>query len=90
MRTDHDDPRLLLERIEELEERVAAATAPPLGHVLFVPLADGYEILESTDEPPPPGQLLLLFDGYYRVSGTRRSPFPDDPRPCLAVERIDL
>lgn len=87
-RTDEDDAPRLLERIEELEERVAATAPRPVGHVLFVALADGYEILESGDDPPLPGQLLLLFDGYYRVSGTRRSPFPGDARPCLAVEAV--
>jgi hypothetical protein len=85
-RTEGEDLRLLVERIEELEERVAATAPPPLGHVLFVALADGYEILESEDDPPPLGQLLLLFDGYYRVSGIRPSPFPDDRRPCLTIE----
>jgi hypothetical protein len=32
--------------------------------VLFVALAGGYESLESDDDAPLAGQLLLLFDGY--------------------------
>lgn len=87
-RTDGETARSLLDRIEELEERLAETAPRPLGHVLFVASPDGYEIVESEDDPPPAGQLLLLPGGYYRVSGTRRSPFPDDPRPCLAVERV--
>lgn len=87
-RTEDAGASRLLERIEELEARLAEAAPKPLGHVLFVPTAGRYEIVESEEEAPPPGQLLLLPEGYYRVSGTRPSPFPGDPRPCLTLEPV--
>ena len=77
----------LLARIRELEARVAAAAEPPGGYLLFVVSPAGFSIVECDEEPPPEDQLLLLDDGVYRIASVRRSPFPNDARPCLVVER---
>jgi hypothetical protein len=82
-----------VERLEEevaaLRARLSAAEEPPPGHVLFLPGADGYAIVESGDSPPPVGQLLMLDRGCFRVLRTGRSPFPLDRRRCLFLEAAE-
>jgi hypothetical protein len=64
-----------------------APAQKPVGYVLFVAGPTGFSIVECSDDPPAPDQLLLLEDGAYRIASVRRSPFPRDRRPCLVVER---
>ena len=74
---------------EPLQLLLGATEAPaPAGYVLFVVGPSGFSIVESEAEPPPPDQLLHLDDGAYRVASVRRSPFPQDRRPCFVVERV--
>jgi len=61
---------------------------PPAGYVLFVAGPSGFSIVECDAEPPPPDELLLLDDTAYRIAAVRRSPFPQDRRPCFVVERV--
>jgi len=89
------DVKALVEHISTLEAEVAELVARlergaeperPPGHVLFFPTADGYEIVEANEAPPPVGQLLMLGGGWFRVQRVGRSPFPRDRRPCLFLE----
>jgi hypothetical protein len=81
-----DELSALRDRVEELEALLGALARPVDGHVLFVPTAEGYAIVESAEAPPPAGQLLFVDGRPYAVAGVRRSPFPGDRRPCLALE----
>jgi hypothetical protein len=89
------DIESLVEHISQLEDEVAelvarlargAQPARPPGHVLFLPTADGYEVIEADDDPPHVGQLILLEHGCFRVQRAGRSPFPRDRRVCLFLE----
>jgi hypothetical protein len=89
------DLHALGDHLERLEGEVAhlkdrllhTERERPLGHVLFFPTPDGYEVVEAGDAPPPIGQMLLLDAGCFRVQRTGRSPFPQDKRPCVFLER---
>jgi hypothetical protein len=78
---DHLDE--LESKVAELQAKLDAVEEPAGGHVLFVPTADGYAIVEADEPPPPQHQLVLLAGGVYRVARVGRSPFPADKRPCL-------
>jgi hypothetical protein len=78
------------DRIRGLErERPAPLAAPASSHLVFLQLADGYELVER-DGPPPPRHSPLefpdLFDGALVVAGSRPSPFPGDTRPCVVAQ----
>lgn len=88
------DVRQLTARLARLEAQTAelhraliTAENEPVGHLLFLPTPDGYAIVEADEPPPPPGQLLILEHGCYRVQRVGRSPLPNDRRPCLYLER---
>jgi hypothetical protein len=71
----------------ELQRGVITAEQKPVGHLLFLPTANGYAIVEADEPPPPAGQLLILEHGCYQVQRVGRSPLPNDRRPCLYLER---
>ncbi|MBA2461371.1 MAG: hypothetical protein H0V45_06355 [Actinobacteria bacterium] len=73
----------------ELEHDPQAAPAEASSHLVFVQLADRYELVER-DGPPPPRNAALelpeLGNGALVVAGLRRSPLPGDMRPCVVAE----
>jgi hypothetical protein len=71
---------------EPLRDLLTRTDGAPRGCVLFVSGANGYEIVEWDEEPPPVDALVALPGGSYRVTAVRRSPFPGDRRPCLTVQ----
>jgi len=87
------DVSLLHARLARLEAQTAelqnslAAEPQSSGHLLFLPTSDGYAIVEAGEQPPPAEQLLILNEGCYRIHRIGRSPFPNDRRPCLYLER---
>ncbi len=91
-----------LDRLAELVERVIALLdhtalspeaeqpepSPPVaGHVLFAPSAEGYRLLERDGEAPAPGSELEVGGERLRVLRAGPSPFPDDSRRCVFLER---
>ena len=75
-------------RIEELE---AAAVEPEpeveTEHVLLVPAAEGYELVERDGSPPGRGTSLEL-DAEYVVVRHGPSPLPGGARTCAFLERV--
>ena len=58
-------------------------------HLVFFPIASGYELVERDGPPPPrhsPLELPGLCDRTLAVAGLRPSPFPGDARPCVVVQ----
>jgi hypothetical protein len=78
------DLRTRMQAAEAELRRLAAHPAEP-GHTLFVPTAEGYEIVESEGTPPAVGERIVIDERAYVVEGSRRSPFPRDSRPCLQL-----
>src|SRR5262245_50220344 len=76
-----------LERLEETPIQHAPAESNG-GHLLFVPSAEGYELVEGAGESPGLGELLELegHPGRYAVTRLVRSPLPGDGRPCALLE----
>jgi hypothetical protein len=94
---------LVAERDEQLEElrrlldaRISPEVGqnreePPSSHVLLVQLPGGYELVHREGAPPPLHAELALPDlgeRLFRVVGVKRSPLPDDSRPCLFAEPV--
>jgi hypothetical protein len=85
----------LLTRLERIEERLRRlddserAEESPGGHMLFVPTAAGYAIVEREGMPPQPGDEVLVDGNAYRAQRSRSSPFPADPRCCVIVEAAE-
>ena len=84
-----------LDRLEATldEEREAPARAIPDAsaaerHVLFVPSAAGYELVEREGPPPSRGEEVELAssEARYEVVKIAGSPLPDDRRPCAYLE----
>jgi hypothetical protein len=64
---------------------------PPLGsHLLFVPDAAGYRLLERVGEVPTRGSVLELEAGLRRVIRIGGSPLPGDRRRCAFLEQEPL
>ena len=67
----------------------APAPAPEIAsHLVFVELPDRYELVERAG-PPPPRNSAFEVPGRDRplvVLGARRSPLPDDARPCVVAQ----
>ena len=51
-------------------------------HLLFVPTAARYLMVERQGPPPAPGEELDLNEGTFLVGKLGRAPFPGEQRPC--------
>jgi hypothetical protein len=71
-------------RAELAEPKVSEEPEQPSSHVLFVPTAKGYALVEREGPPPVPGEELELGDTPRRFVVTKlgRAPFPGERRPC--------
>lgn len=79
-------------RVDEFEGRLRAlagrTSAQAAGYTLFIPGSAGYEIVERDGVAPDVGAELILAGTRFVVAGTRLSPFPSDPRPCLVLSPL--
>jgi hypothetical protein len=62
---------------------------PPSSHLLFVPTAARYLLVERDGAPPEPGERLEVPDvrGLFHVQKVSRAPVPDETRPCAFLLR---
>ena len=92
--------RRFLERLRRRELELAELTAnqdepaaePEVtSHLVFVELPDRYELVEREGPPPARNSTLELpqLDWRLIVAGARRSPLPDDERPCVVAQRAN-
>ena len=61
------------------------------GHLIFSSLSGRYVLVERDGEPPEPGMMIEdreLGEGTLLVDRVGRSPFPDDPRPCVFAQPV--
>jgi hypothetical protein len=75
-------------RTREPEDREVAGEA---GHVVFVQLDGGYELLERDGGPPSPDARLELAefpDCVFVVTNLGRSPLPNDRRSCAFAQPV--
>jgi hypothetical protein len=86
--------RRLQAEIERLQAeftslRVVEAPEPPSAHLLFVPTAARYLLVERSGPPPQPGEELELppEKGSFVVTKIGRSPYPGERRPCAFLVR---
>lgn len=84
--------RRLKEEIERLESeftrlKVVEAPEQPSSHVVFVPTAERYLLLERQGPPPEPGDPLDLPEGSFVVGKIGRAPFPGERRVCAFLLR---
>ena len=70
----------------EFRQLTVVETAPepeqPSSHVVFVPTAERYLLVERQGAPPEPGEALDLPEGSFVVGKIGRAPFPGERRPC--------
>jgi hypothetical protein len=79
-----------LERLRTEFTRLKVVEAPeepkepeqPSSHVVFVPTAERYLLLEREGPPPDSGESLDLPEGSFVVGKIGRAPFPGERRPC--------
>lgn len=79
-------------QVEDRSGATAAGQETSAGYLLFLSTSSGYRLVERDGPPAAPGSQLELSDlggEEFRtaravVTGLRRSPLPDDARPCLA------
>lgn len=85
-----EDNDVLRAEIEALRRPPAQLAAVAASHLLFVSAPGGYELAECNGPPPHRGAVLELaeFGGAFVAAGLRRSPLPEDNRPCVIVERV--
>jgi hypothetical protein len=74
-------------RLKLVEAEAAAEESepePPSSHLLFVPTAKRYLLVERDGPPPAPGDEVELpdVDGLLLVTKVGRSPYPENGRPC--------
>ena len=79
--------RRLQEEITRLHDeftklRLVEAPEAPASHLLFVPTAARYLMVERQGPPPAPGEELDLNEGTFLVGKLGRAPFPGEQRPC--------
>jgi hypothetical protein len=68
--------------VEAAEPEPEPEPEPPSSHVVFVPTAKRYLLLEQQGPPPEPGDELDLPEGSFVVGKIGRAPFPGERRPC--------
>jgi hypothetical protein len=82
-----------LRRDRSFDDRLRALTgrtpAPIAGYTLFLPGRRGYEVVDRDGTAPLIGARVVVGDATFLVDGTRRSPFPGDPRPCFVLTRVE-
>jgi hypothetical protein len=63
----------------------------PSSHLLFVPTAKRYLLIERDGPPPEPGDELELPDvaGPLMVTKVGRSPYPENGRPCAFLLQLN-
>lgn len=86
MRTLQETVAALAERVEQLEGRVHAETAPAAtteGHLLLLSTPAGYRLVARDGAPPPANEPIVHEGIVYRVLRGGRSPLPGDRRRCL-------
>lgn len=88
-------------RLEEWDTRMLADRGQPAAapsrdglrfareHLLFVPGAEGYALVERPGPPPGVGAALELpgLDGEFVVSKLGPAPLPGDSRPCAYLQQ---
>jgi hypothetical protein len=62
--------------------RLVEAPEAHASHLLFVPTAARYLMVERQGPPPAPGDELELDEGTFLVGKLGRAPFPGEQRPC--------
>jgi chromosome segregation ATPase len=79
----------LVERQLQLEETTTSLPEPKseAAHVLFVPAASGYTLVEREGVAPEAGDLVDLDGGRYVVRRHGPSPLPGPRRRCAYLER---
>lgn len=73
------------------EGKAGSAESLPARFVLFVPLADRYELVERQGALPRIGSEVELSEAgaaRFVVSKLGRSPLPVDPRPCVYLQTV--
>ena len=73
----------LSDRVDDVEAEAPAPGLVPLGHLVLLPTAAGYELLQRDAPPPAPGDPVEHDGRLYRVLRRGRSPLPADERPCV-------
>jgi hypothetical protein len=79
--------RRLQDEIERLKgeltrPKLVEAPEEPSSHLLFVPRASGYLLVERQGSPPEPGDDVALAEGSFVVSKLGRAPVPGERRVC--------
>ena len=78
--------RSALFRETEPRSRSLDDRAESIGHVLFLPGEDGYELRDRSGPCPGVGDVVGVEDRPYRVLKIGISPLPGDERPCAYLE----
>ena len=80
----------LVERQFRLEESTTALpeTKGEAAHVLFVPTATGYTLVEQDGAAPDPGDVVKLDTDRFVVRRLGPSPLPGPTRRCAYLERV--
>ncbi len=89
MNREHRALLQLVERQFQLEESTTAVpeTKGEAAHVLFVPSANGYTLLEQDGAAPEAGDVVELDGGRFVVRRLGPSPLPCPRRRCAYLER---
>jgi hypothetical protein len=71
-------------RLHRTERRLDGSSVHhAAAHTRFVPVTEGYELLEAEGPPPRAGDAVEIEAGVFRVLRVGRSPLPFDRRPCV-------
>ena len=62
--------------------KLVETVEPASSHLLFVPTAARYLLVERDGAPPEPGAKLELEQGAFAVAKLGDAPIPDEDRPC--------
>ncbi|MBA3841316.1 MAG: hypothetical protein H0X39_01615 [Actinobacteria bacterium] len=74
-------------RLQRLEDGIDFADPPKrpdapaaAGHMQFIARPSGYSVLESEEDVPEPGELVMIGDETFQVTRIAASPLPMDSR----------